>query len=207
MRAKFVNNLLLEVSLDTINEKDIVNTKFINELLSDSFCEELLIAAYRQEEYIDEKITDEKILRSNDFKKWIKYELETRFHEIQNKFNYEIIDNDDKITIWRKLLVNKNWLRSIEEQNLGIYWSWNKDAAEPHWGYNQTTKKLEVIIESSINEDQIDWIKTLQLNINYSSEEEKEVRLFKDTLLKIDKLWINNKEVDVSFLRNKSFKA
>lgn len=38
-------------------------------------------------------------------------------------------------------------------------------------------------------------------------EDEKEIRLFKNTPLKINKLWINDEEVDITFIKNKIFKA
>jgi hypothetical protein len=111
------------------------------------------------------------------------------------------------------MTVKKDWLKHLETQGnrLGIYWSWDPDSAEPHWGYDNL--KREIMIESKINEKYVNWIETLQQNINPNFEEEKEIRLFKNTPIKILAIYNQNayeegKSMRISkLLKNKVFKA
>ena len=43
--------------------------------------------------------------------------------------------------------------------------------------------------------------------MNPSNEGENEIRLFKNTPIKINRLWINDVEIDISPIKNKIFKA
>ena len=59
-----------------------------------------------------------------------------------------------------------------------------------------------------INEKYIDWESTIQLNMDPNiGEDEKEIRLFKGTPLKILKLIKNNEELNINKIKNKIFYA
>ena len=62
-------------------------------------------------------------------------------------------------------------------------------------------------IEIEIHEKYIDWITTLEMNMNPFYTEEREIRLFKNTPIKIKALSINDEDVDISFLNDKTFFA
>ena len=62
-------------------------------------------------------------------------------------------------------------------------------------------------IGSSVKVDEVDWINTIRLNMDPSAEEEKEIRLFKNTPLEIESLEINDKEIDITLIKDKIFKA
>ena len=101
---------------------------------------------------------------------------------------------------WYEKLINSG-------KHLGIYWSFDSNSAEAHWGHNQNTP-VEVLIKSSVNEEYVNWVDTIMLNMNPQlGEEEKEIRLFKNTSIKIEQLFINNEEIDISKIKNKEFKA
>ena len=58
-----------------------------------------------------------------------------------------------------------------------------------------------------MNADHVNWIDTIKTNMNPSNEGENEIRLFKNTPIKINRLWINDVEIDISPIKNKIFKA
>lgn len=204
MRARFIN----EMNISSVKVEDIVNKKFLDSLLMDSFLEETFKYQYADENNLSqEDIEDMDSDVEKDFMDWFKYEIENRISETINKFEYEIIKNN-KISIWRVITVDKNWIEHLEKQGnrLGIYWAWDEDAAEAHWGHNLISK-IPVLIESEINVEHIDWIETIKQNMNPEYEEEKEIRLFKNTPLKIKSLKMNGKNIDISNIQDKTFKA
>jgi len=203
MRARFIN----EMSLESLDVKDIVTKDLYNQWRGDNFLDELFLYSYADEHGKDlEDLIDSDFVDTKEFEEWYKYEMESLFHETFNKFHYDIL-NGLIIPIWRAITVKDNWVNHLEKfgGRLGIYWSWDKNAAEPHWGYDNG--KISILIESEVNVDHIDWIETIQLNMHPSYKEEKEIRLFKNTPLKIKRLEINEEEIDISNVQNKIFKA
>lgn len=199
--------ILNENSINNINSKEVLTKKYFDLLFNDSFNKELLIYAYKYENSIDDEIDDEVIFDSKDFKNWLIYEFENKFDD---KF-YEInsfIKDDNTINLYRIMMTDENWINHLikEGKHLGIYWSFKKENAEPHWGYNQN-KKYKVLLETNIDETYIDWVTTFRLNLTPNVEQEKEIRLFKNTPIKIISLQINDKPININFLNNKIFKA
>jgi hypothetical protein len=204
LRAKFV----FEQRFEDIKKKDIINKDTIKHYIN-GFNNELFMYSYAKFHKLDpEKMNVEEWENTEEGRDWINYEIENCFEETINKFEYEII-NGDSLSIWRKMRVSNDWLNHLQKQGnrLGIYWSWDPNAAEEHWGYNIPEKFNVVTIESSVNVDYINWIDTIRCNMDPSSSEEKEIRLFKNTPLKIISLKINNKNIDLSLIKNKLFKA
>jgi len=138
----------------------------------------------------------------------MKYEAEYKFDEVINMISDQI--KNDNIEIFRIITVGKNWIKHLEKQgnHLGIYWSFDEDAAEPHWGYNNSKKQIKALIKSLIDQKYVDWVRTIRANLTLSTgEEEKEITLFKSTPLKISSISINDEEQDISKIKNKIFKA
>jgi len=203
MRARFLN----EMSISSIKLEDVVNKKMIDEWLLDDFTEEILLYSYAEEHGLDPDILIKNdFIESVEFKKWGLYELELKFYEIQNKFNYEIIE-EDMIPIWRMISAKKHWLYHLENEGkrLGIYWTWDKAAAEPHWGYDSNISKF--LIESEVHAKHINWIQTIKANMHPSYEEEKEITLYKNTPLNIISIEKDGGELDISNIKNKIFKT
>jgi len=216
MKAKTVNNFLFEMAIEAVDIKDVVTKDLINQYLGDDFVLDLFCYSFSNENNLDytKLQEDEEFKQSKEFRNWVIYEIECKFHETRDKFKYEIIDGNE-ITIWRKMKVEKNWLKHLEKQGnrLGIYWSWDPDVAEPHWGYDIKGKEKEIMIESSIGIEYINWIETLRVNMHPLYEDEKEIRLFKNTPLKIIAIYDQNSyengvEMKISSqIKNKIFKA
>lgn len=81
------------------------------------------------------------------------------------------------VVIYREITAVPEW-RPTPAQPLGIYWSYEKDAAEAHWagsGENQ----VAFLLEGKTAIDSIDWIMTLVQNAQPDYQQEKEVRLRK----------------------------
>ena len=192
MRAKTVNRFN-EMAIADVDFYDVVTDKLVADIL--------------------EQLVDEEEAESEDMKARMKYELEERYTEISYKFEEELINENGEISIYRRMTVKPDWLKHLEKQGgrLGIYWSWDPDAAETHWGFNQSLKTI--MIESSIKSEYVDWVETLQLNISPLYEEEKEVRLFKNTPIKIKAIYDQKGYEDGKAMRispnikNKIFKA
>jgi len=202
MRAKFINEGFSDITID-----NVVNKETLDIWMQDNFKNELFMYSYASEHNLNpEEMDVDEWIDTKEAEEWIEYEIESRFYETINKFRYEIIDGDE-LSIWRRITVPDNWLEHLEKQGnrLGIYWSWEPNAAEEHWGYDEN-KRL-ALIESLIKVDYIDWINTIRLNMDPEAEEEKEIRLFKNTPLQIINLEIDGEKVDITLIKNKIFKA
>ena len=201
MRAKFVN----EEHFATVDTDKIITKKYFdlqfNQYASD------YVDAYRMEERIPDNESDEEIENSKEFKNWYRYELEARLEEALDKISSKI-KPDGTIDIWRAMLVAPTWFDHLikEGQRLGKYWTYEKDAAEPHWGYNDNDKNVLVVLKTSVKEEYVDWFETLRLNTE-TFNEEKEIRLFKNTPIKIESLEIDLQPIDLKILKGKIFRA
>jgi len=199
---EWINTKKINESLLYDTDINLLKKILLKKFYDNSFDIELMIESYKNEEYVD--LDYEEILNSEDFKKWLEYESEFLLEEARDKLNDIILSNGD-IIIWRVLMVSDDWIKKLKSGNLkriGEYWSWDKNYAEAHWGYNIKDKTNEVLIESVIQEKYVNWIDTLVLNADPSYSDEKEIRLFKNTPLKIKKLWVNNKKIDLTNINN-----
>lgn len=127
--------------------------------------------------------------------------LETAKYDIYDKIDYDT----DKLTIYRAITVDDNWLNHLKTQGkrLGVYWSWESDGTETHWG--NYSKKNVAIIEVDINQKYVDWHRTLEQNAHPYYSDEKEITLFKNTSLMIKSISINDEKIDISALDGKTF--
>jgi hypothetical protein len=207
---KSLKNWLNEKSINDIDITDVINSKTVNHIIQDNYNTEYFMYRYADENSLDvlELGDSDEWANTKEGQQFIKYDIEYIAEEIINNFKYNIIGNNIEIPIWRAITVDDNWLDHIQKQGqrLGQYWSYTPSGAVTHWG--DYAKYNVAVIESSIAEEYIDWIDTIRLNMMPLSEEEKEVRLFKNTPIKINKIWINKKEIEISdFIKNKIFKA
>ena len=205
MRAKKVHdNLLLEKFLYDVTPDEVITKDFIDNLFLDDFMIKSYTYDYINEEnidvddYLDNEEAVEAISNSEDFKNWLKYELESRFEIVQDTF-LNLVDDDGYIEIYRAMTVSDDYLDKIKKgeiKRIGHYWTYLRDYAEPHWGYGHNQNNL-IVFESKIKEPQINWIDTFRLNLEHENvNEEHEIRLFKNTPLYITNICWNDKEVD-----------
>lgn len=148
---------------------------------------------------------EDDIIKTERFNRWLHYEVEAKIENVIVEISSNIKNN--KITIWRVMTVDDKWLENLSTtgMRLGKYWSFEKDAAEAHWGGNESNT---IRIQTTINEKYIDWGETIEANIDPNiGETEKEITLFKNTPLIIDSIELNGKEMNISEFKNKIFKA
>jgi hypothetical protein len=194
--------------ITTINEfKQFINecidlSKYVNEYVNEYLDNEFYINNYRYEENIDDDTDDEKIINDEEYKSWLKYDIEFKLDEINN-----IIDSP--LTLYRKMSVDNNWFKQLKEYTkLGIYWSYESNVAETHWGYinNKKPNLVELII--TINRSNVDIDKTYSARLlPYTGDEEKEITLLDNTIIKLDKIIINDIEQNIDHLKKLKFKA
>jgi len=64
-----------------------------------------------------------------------------------------------RTTLFREMTISKSWIESLLKLNtkLGIYWSYDKDAAEAYWVDGEKGKTEKVLVQTSATDSQIDW--------------------------------------------------
>lgn len=134
--------------ITTINEfkkynESIDLSKYVDEYLDNEF----YINNYKYEENIDDDTDDEEIINDEEYKSWLKYDIKVKLDDINDIINLPL-------TLYRKISVDNNWFKQLKEYTkLGIYWSYESDAAETHWGYIDDKKpNLVELIITKINE-------------------------------------------------------
>ena len=202
---EYVNGLKInEGSFYDVKDSDILTDKFIKDFINDNY------AGYDVSSYIEQNGLDEndenEILESDEYYEYIKDMLELSLDEAKDSIRYKINDESGKIKLYRAMDVDENWLEHLKTKgkHLGIYWSWDSEGAEAHWSKG---KKLDIVMETEIDEMYINWQETLTMNMHPSYSEEKEIRLFKNTPLNINRISINGKDVDISEIKDKTFYA
>ena len=198
-----------DISLKDFNTKHIIqnwlygNAETIVGNFKYEMQDDYYLSPEEKEEIMDADEDD--LVETDRFKKWIKYEVEYRIDDAIDAIKEHI--NNGMITIWRKMTVDDKWLKNLPTtgKRLGRYWSWEEGAAEAHWGDGTNNK---ITLETTVREDYIDWQQTIEANIDPSlGEDEKEITLFKNTPIKINRLLVNDKEIDISKIKDKTFKA
>lgn len=202
MRAKFLNE-----STPDVNVAEVVTPDLIKDWDQDDYVQDILKHTYAEESYKNPDNLDDDYLDSEDYNNWLIYELEHRCNEVIDMFKYDIIKGGT-LTIWRAMMVNDNWLKQLKPgMELGIWWSYEEDAAEPHWGYNNADKRIEVLIKAEVDAEQINWKSTIAANMHPSYKEEKEITLEKGIPLKLLGIKVNKKDININSLKDQMFKS
>lgn len=197
------NFKLFEKNISAISYSDVITKAFIDLQDQKGYLDPYASQYYAEEfnEFLnweDEPDKIAEIIKSDDFKNWLQYELETRFDTLQYKF--EKLIEDGQITLYRALAVESDYINKLNNnqiKRIGRYFTYDFNKAEPHWGYNQSNKNNIIIFEIKINEEYVDWLETFRLNLEHEFyNEEDEIRLFKNTPINITNIWWNNKELD-----------
>lgn len=200
-----IKNSLLEKMLSQYNSDNVVTSDYIENELLNSDANERLFDQYKYENNINDKIDfdefsddAEKLL---DFSNWLKYEFEYKFNEQKELYKNIFRENGGKMILFRRMKVSKEWIKSLLKNNteLGIYWSYEKDAAEAHWGYSKEGTSETALLQTSVFENQVNWKETFFANLDpILGEDEKEVRLNKYEEIKLESLWINERKINLN---------
>ncbi len=208
MRLK---HYLTEMSMKSVKIENIVTKNYLKHELETTTLEGFLWDYKSSHNITDDEIEDEHgseedFMETEEFMDFVRELLEDRFEDVKYKIGQ--ITKGGYITIFREMTVKPNWEKNLaKHKRLGIYWSWDEGAAEAHWGSFGKGHK-NILLITKVREKYVDWIDTLTVNIHPSYEEEKEIRLFKNTPIKIERLFINGKDYDLPpEIQNKVFKA
>jgi hypothetical protein len=198
-----------DVSLHDFNVKEIIKYWLMSStetpvmMYKYEMQDDYNLSPEEKEELMDADEDD--ILETDSFKKWLEYEVESKIDDFTRGID-EYFNDDDTITLWRKMTVDEKWIRNLKTtgKRLGKYWSYVEDAAEAHWGGAGMT----ITLQTSVREEYIDWNQTIEANINpQTGEDEKEITLFKNTPIKIEALWVNDENINIQYLNDKTFLA
>ena len=200
---------IIQEEIHNITADSFVTDKYIQHDILSSDSGERMFDEYKYESETDIDMDFDEFMEdpSNeaDFRNWLEYEMKYRFNEKKDLFDKLFSQGGGRITLYRAMRVNKSWIKKLNKQNtkLGIYWSFEENAAEAHWGYGRGNTE-DVLIQTSVTEDQVDWEGTFYANLSPSTgEEEKEMRLKENENIQIEALWVNNKEINL----NKTIKS
>lgn len=211
MKAKEYIIKIIREELENFEVDDIITDDFLEQHQMDSGELEYLFDQYKYEnEYIDRDIDYDDYMEDEsnkkDFENWLKFEFQYKFDDQKRLYEKLFTNGNGRITIFRAMKVSKSWLKSLNKPNakLGIYWSYEEDAAEPHWGYGSGGRTETVLLQTSVTDEQIDWNGTFEANLHPSlGEQEKEIRLKEGEKIHLEALWLNNDEINL----NKTIKS
>ena len=114
----------------------------------------------------------------------VEEDISDRADNFISDFDNKANDDGNKLLIYRAITVadvgeflfhvaNGEPLEGYD--GLGVFWSWDKDSAQAHWGGSSGE---EVVIEAMVNVNDIDAKLTLELNLHPSlGEDEAEIRV------------------------------
>lgn len=99
---------------------------------------------------------------------------------------YEILRTHESWTwplkVYRTMTLKD--MRSLKTKGVGIYWAYEEDAAQAHWGTFNGQK--EYTLEGLITEDAVNWKNTMYNNLSPAlGEDEKEIQLNKGARVQI----------------------
>lgn len=132
----------------------------------------------------DRSVTEEDCDKGNrKFSRALKSWALDRVRDAFNEIDWRL--RDGTITVWREITAPPDWKPS--DKHLGIYWSWDKEAAEAHWGSFQNGH-VKWLLTAEVSANAINWPATLAANGNPGYEEEKEIQLSHDEPIKLLKV-------------------
>jgi hypothetical protein len=195
-------NFIYESLLTSVNLDLILTPSFVKGMAAKN---EYFLDLYKHEEQLTD--VDDEDIDQEDFLNWLEYDLRYKLEELISVYKNDVIQNG-KVTVWRAMTVTSSWLDHLEREgkHLGIYWTWDPDAADTHWG--DYSKPSKVLIEAEVPENGVDWEKTLITNIEpFTGDDEKEITLIKGVPLRILSIEMDGKLQDISNLEGKTFLA
>ena len=203
--------LLCEKSIHDVHVDDIVTKVFIKDSFqSDSaggaVWEFLNSKGINGDDYDLYDIEENEELHK-EFFKWFGNYMFDEYENVIDKLE-DSIDQSGEITIYREMRVIDNWMEHLIKQgkHLGIYWTWDENSAEAHWG--KVKNRNKALLVAKIKEEYVNWEETIKLNMELSlGDMEREIRLFKGTTIDLISVIINGEEQDLSTLKNKEFLA
>jgi hypothetical protein len=174
----------LNVDFDDPEElKSLFKSDYLSDMLDDVNADLYSISTYTKDSEPDDMFTDEYKELWEDF---VKDHAEYLTTDAVDAINESFSENG-LVEVWRSVVYSKKIDQTGEGFDdiysaivdgfggVGIFWSWDEDAAEAHWGYSNDPGKKELVLHGMLRTQDIDWVETLYLNM-YGLRDEKEVR-------------------------------
>lgn len=134
---------------------------------------------------IEDYLTEEGL---NVYKKFEQEHFEESIEENGLYYALSDVDENGNLSIYRSIIYHDDdesyFKTALQYKNLGIYWTFESNKAEPHWGYSNKASAIEVIYHAKVNMSSINWPMTLVVNA-WTSKEEKEIRLNEGALVEV----------------------
>lgn len=168
-------------------ENDYYINKAIDRYGSDTYLEEVY-----EFEYPDNDIIEDSEHYNEFIYDLFSSNIENIFDDVYNTLEHEPL-------VYRSITVSEDWtIENLKDKNIGIYWSYDKDKAEPHWGYIKNKKEI-LIIGEIIYDDSVNIDETILLNLAPGlGEEEKEIRLIKDSYILVKGVEIDGEFIEIN---------
>lgn len=131
-------------------------------------------------ELSDDELNDIDI-SSPQFKEWFSNWVEERVWDAWGNFSH-LFDEQGNAILYRVITADPTWKPG--DRHPGIYWSWDQDAAEAHWG-SFGNGHVKFRMTARINSSVVDWTTTLAQNIQPDYEDEKEIRIKENAAVEI----------------------
>ena len=203
-----LENNLTESKLQSfydVKEEDVISEKYLEEMThEDVFSHYVDSYIYDKKlDYLD--VDNNEIEESEEYKEYFTDILKNNYQEVWENIYERINDTDNTITLYRAIKVNENWFKNLDKpqkRNMGIWWSWDKNACDTHWAQSQPNT---VIITTIIEENKVNWIESLRANIHPNYQEEKEIQLYEGTKIKISAIEFDGDDENISHIKNKMF--
>lgn len=201
---------LNEKSFNWYDNNYLIDDKYIKKFINDNsnsfYLESLLQEFIESEGYSENK---EEIINSKEFLEYLSSILEEYLGDAKSNLLQVIDYKTGKICIYRALRVEDKWIEHLKSQgkHLGIYWTWDKEKAEVYWGLEdeEVDSKVYAIIEAEVDEKNVNWEETIEMNANPHYYQECEIRLFKNTPISIKNVTINGEIVNIESIKDKQF--
>lgn len=121
---------------------------------------------------------------------WSQYFIESFNESIQDMLwtiKHSMDKNDGLIDVWRSIQFNKGDYDDVYDAiikghhgGVGVYWSWEENAADAHWGSGGT----EITLHGQVRPEDIEWEETLRKNV-YDLKDEKELEIGQNAAIKL----------------------
>lgn len=135
---------------------------------------------HNQEKDIEEFKLENPNISQSELDKWEDNQLRINAREWfddyldnwEKEFNQKIQFEDEYVFVYRCITVPniKEFINSIKNgyyiknyQGLGIFWSWDKDKADSHWGHHSDGEK-DIVLKAKVHYSLIDFETSMILN-------------------------------------------
>ena len=114
----------------------------------------------------------------DEFLEWLDEQATERVGDAMTRLSYGITVDQGQIDIYREITAPEDWIQrgGLGAQPLGVYWSWDEDAAEAHWGAHGEGH-ITYLLAAGVDPRHVNWSNTIAANATRSTEDEKEITI------------------------------